>query len=205
MNGERKRRHWRWALAALVLLVLVGTVFVYLPHFLVAPAQTMPADVILHYATASQRTHSDEHVVQLYQQKLAPKIVCISRNESCGVYPADDTRRRLLEMGIPADDVVTLHLPREECVAPSLPRIVELVKAHGWQKALLVVSPSRSRVTGNLAKQYFQQAGLQLAVTYSPQAYQEVTTRWWASHQKAQNITEALISTLLDPLYSECR
>jgi uncharacterized SAM-binding protein YcdF (DUF218 family) len=143
--------------------------------------------------------------VQLYQQKLAPKIVCISRNESCDVYPADDARRRLLALGIPAEDVLTLHLPRTECVAPVLPRIVEFVKANGWQQSLLVVSPSRSRSTGHIAQKYFQQAGLQLSVTYSPQAHQEATTRWWSSHQKAQNITEALISNVLDPLYSECR
>ena len=205
MKVERKRRRWKWALAAVMIFALAGTVFVFLPWFLIVPAQTTHADVILHYATASRHTHADDLVAQLYQQKFAPKIVCISRNESCGVYPADDSRRRLLALGIPAEDVLTLHLPREECVAPTLPRIVEMVKANGWQQALLVVSPSRSRTTGNIAKKYFQQAGLQLAVTYSPQAYQEATTRWWSNHQKAQNITEALISTVLDPMYSECR
>jgi uncharacterized SAM-binding protein YcdF (DUF218 family) len=202
---ERKRRRWKWVLTALMLFALAGTVFVFLPSFLIVPAQTAHADVILHYATASRRTHADDLVAQLYQQKVASKIICISRNESCGVYPADDSRRRLLALGIPAEDVLTLHLPRAECVAPALPRIVEIVKANGWHQALLVVSPSRSRSTGNIAKKYFQQAGLQLTVTYSPQAYQEATTRWWSSHQKAQNITEALISNVLDPLYSECR
>ena len=205
MQVERKRRRWKWAIVGFVILALAGTIFAYLPFLLVAPAQTKSADVILHFAAASRPTHADEHVVQLYQQKLAKKIVCISRSESCGVYPADDARRHLVEMGIPAEDVLTLHLPREECVAPNLPPIIELVKAQGWQKAILVVTPSRSRLTGNLAKKYFQQAGLQLAVTYSPAAYQEINTRWWTNHQKAQNTAEACISAVLDPLYSECR
>ncbi len=202
---ERKRRRWKWAMALLVILTLAGTIFAYLPFLLVAPAQTRPADVILHFAAASRPTHADEHVVQLYQQKLAHKIVCISRSESCGVYPADDARRHLLEMGIPAEDVLTLYLPREECVAPAFSRMIELVKAHGWRQALMVLTPTRSRSTGRIATKYFQQAGLQLTITYSPQAYQEITTRWWANHQKAQATTEALISMVLDPLYPECR
>ena len=205
MKVERKRRSWKWAMALLAIFAIAATVFAFLPLLLVAPAQTTPADVILHFATSSSRTPADDYVAQLYQQKLAQKIVCISRNESCGVYPADDARRRLLAMGIPADDVLTLYLPRAECVAPNLPRMIEMVKAHGWQQSLMVLSPTRSRSTGNLARKYFQQAGLQLAITYAPQAYQEITTRWWADHQQAQTTTEAIISTLLDPLYIECR
>ncbi len=205
MKVKRKGRRWKWAIALLVILALAGTIFAYLPFLLVAPAQTRSADVILHFATASRHTYADEYVVRLYQQKLAKKIVCISRNESCGVYAADDARRHLLEMGIPAEDILTLYLPREECVAPTLPRMIEMVKAHGWQQSLMVLTPTRSRSTGRIAKKYFQQAGLQLTVTYSPQAYQDITTRWWANHQTAQTTTEAIISTLLDPLYPECR
>lgn len=205
MKVERKRRRWKWAIAFLALFTIAATVFAFLPFFLVAPANTTRADVILHYATSSNPTEADDYVAQLYQQKLAPKILCISRNESCGVYPADDSRRRLLARGIPAEDVLTLYLPRAECVAPNLPRIIEMVKAHGWQQSLMLLSPTRSRLTGNLATKYFQQAGLQLFITYAPQAYQEITARWWADHQQAQTTTEAIISTLLDPLYSECR
>ena len=205
MKVERKRRAWKWAMALLAIFAIAATVFAFLPLLLVVPAQTTPADVILHFATSSSRTPADDYVAQLYQQKLAQKIVCISRNESCGVYPADDARRRLLAMGIPADDVLTLYLPRAECVAPNLPRMIEMVKAHGWQHALLIISPLRSRVTGNVAIKYFQEAGLQLSVTYASQAAQEITTRWWRDHQTAQNTIEALISTVLDPLYLECK
>ncbi len=199
------RKRWKWAIAFLAVLAIAGTIFAVLPFLLVAPANTASADVILHFATSSHQTDADEYVAQLYQQKLAKKIVCISRNESCGVYPADDSRRRLLAMGIPAEDVLTLYLPRVECVAPNLPRIIEMVKANGWQQSLLVLSPTRSRVTGNIAAKYFQQAGLQLTISYSPQAYQEITTRWWSDHQTAQTTTEAIISMVLDPLYPECR
>lgn len=199
------KRRWKWAIALLVLFAVAATVFVFLPKLLLVPANATPADVILHSATSSHGSEADDYVAQLYQQKLAKKIVCISRNESCGVYPADDSRRRLLERGIPAEDVLTLYLPRAECVAPSFPRMIEMAKANGWQHALLVVSPLRSRVTGNVATKYFQQAGLQLSVTYAPPSAQEITTRWWSDHQTAQNAIEALISTLLDPLYAECR
>lgn len=195
----------RWAIALSVMVTLAGIVFVYLPNLLIVPAHTASADVILHFATSSRRGHADDYVAQLYQQKLAKKIVCISRNEACGVYPADDTRRRLLAMGVPAEDVLTLYLPYSDCVAPQMTRVIEMVKTNGWQQSLLVLSPMRSRVTGNIAAKYFQQAGLGLAITYSPQAAEEITTRWWSDHQKAQATTEAIISTFLDPLYPECR
>ena len=205
MKAERTRRYLQWALALCIVFALAGTAFAFLPWLLVAPAQPTSADVILHFATSSQRTPADEYVAQLYQQKLAKKIVCISRAESCGVYPADDSRRRVLELGVPAEDVLTLYLPRAECVAPNLPRIVEMVKANGWQQSLLILSPTRSRVTGNIAAKYFQQAGLGLTISYSPQAYQEITTRGWRDHQTAQSTAEAIISLVLDPLYPECR
>lgn len=205
MKVERKRRRWKWAIVLLALITITATVFAFLPFFLVAPANTKRADVILHYATSSSPTEADNYVAQLYQQKLAPKILCISRNESCGVYPADDSRRRLLAMGIPEQDVLTLYVPRVECVAPNLPGIIRVIKESDWQTSLLVLPPMRSRSTGSLATKYFQQAGLQLSVTYAPQSAQEITTRWWRDHQTAQNTTEALISTLLDPLYAECR
>ncbi len=205
MKVERRRRFLKWALALLLVFALAGTVFAFLPLLLVAPAQPAPADVILHFATSSQRTPADEYVAELYQQKLAKKIVCISRAESCGVYAADDARRRVMALGVPAEDVLTLYLPRTECVAPNLPRLIELVKANGWQRSLLVLSPIRSRVTGNIAAQYFQQAGLGLTISYAPQAYQEITTRWWSDHQQAQTTAEAIISLVLDPLYPECR
>jgi uncharacterized SAM-binding protein YcdF (DUF218 family) len=199
------RRRWKWAIALFVIFAIAATVFAFLPKLLLAPANAIPADVILHSATSSHRSEADDYVAQLYQQKLAKKIVCISRAESCGVYAADDSRRRLLERGIPAEDVLTLYLPRTECVAPSFPHMVEMAKANGWQRAMLIVAPLRSRVTGNIAMKYFQQAGMQLSVAYAPQAAQEITTRWWRDHQTAQNTIEALISTVIDPIYPECR
>lgn len=205
MKIVRHQRGWKWALALVLVAIVAGIAFVFLPRLLVASANTASANVILHFATTSRHNSADDYVVQLYQQNLAKKIVCISRGEACGVYPADDTRRRLLARGIPAEDVLTLYLPYADCVAPNLPRIIEMVRANGWQQSLMVLSPTRSRVTGNIAAKYFQQAGLGLTITYSPQAYQEVTTRWWADHQKAQATTEAIISTFLDPLYAECR
>jgi hypothetical protein len=199
------KRRWKWAIALLIIVASAATVFIFLPKFLLASSDPTPADVILHSATSSHRSEADDYVAQLYQQKLAKKIVCISRAESCGVYPADDSRRRLLERGVPAEDILTLYLPRAECVAPGFPRMIEMAKANGWQRGLLIVAPLRSRVTGKVAIKYFQQAGLQLSVAYAPQAAQEITTRWWRDHQTAQNTIEALISTVIDPLYAECR
>lgn len=204
MKLLRRHRLLRWLLVPLALLALVALGGLLLPWWLIAPAEPAPADVILHYAI-DPRSEADAYVAQLYEQKLAQKIVCISEAASCDDYPADEARRQLLARGIPAADVLALRLPDADCVALNLPRVIEMVKAQGWQRALLVVRPVRSRAMGSLAHKYFQQAGLQLAVTYAPQDHAGLTTRWWANHYKTQVTMEAAISGILDPWYAECR
>lgn len=198
-------RRFRWAIASLLALtLLVGITFFSLPWILISPAESASADVILHYAIA-YNTGVDEYVAQLYRQQRGKKIVCISKASLCDIYPADYTRQHLIELGVPAEDVMVMHLPNYDCLAQVLPRFTEKTKAQGWQRALLVIRPSFSRFEGNLAKRYFNKEGLGLAVTYSPDEEQKFNARWWADHRTAQLTVESAINSALDQLYPECR
>ena len=200
-----KSRRFRWLIGlSLTLLMLLGIGAFSLPWLLIAPAETASADVILHYAIA-YNTEVDAYVVQLYRQQRGKKIVCASRASLCEIYPADYARQHLIEMGIPAEDVLTLHLPNYDCLAQALPLFTEMAKTNGWQQALLVVPPPFSRFEGGLTKKYFGKAGLKLAVTYSPEEEQKFTARWWMDHKTAQITVDAAVNTILDQLYPECR
>ena len=200
----RTSRRFRWAIRLLLAaFVLVVIVLLSLPWLLIAPPQTPPSDVILHYAIASN-TDADEYVVQLYRQGVAKKIVCINLGSECGNY-TEYARQHLLELGVPAEDVLTLPLPSTDCLAANLPRFTAMAKAQGWQQSLLVLRPSVTRTDGGLAAKYFSRAGLRLAVTSAPGERQRFTFFWWTKHETAQAMIEAIVNGMLDQVYPECR
>ena len=200
-----KSRRFRWTVVfLLVTLVVVASTFLLLPWILIAPSQTPPSDVLLHFAI-SPFTNTDEYVADLYRQKVAKKIVCITGASVCAMYPADYARQHLLELGVPAEDVLTLHLPSADCLAPNMPHLIEMMKPHSWQQALLVVPPPFSRTNGSVAAKYFHREGLQLAVTHVPSEQEGFTFLWWTKHKPAQTIVDATINGMLDQLYPECR
>jgi hypothetical protein len=205
----RLRRRW-WVvlslgtgLAGLGLLTFFALPWLLITRLPKAAAQLPTADVILHDAI-SQRTHAEEWIVQLYQQGKAKTIVCVSGPVSWDVYAADYARQHLIELGVPAEHVLTLHVPQEECFAPNAQRLADYVKAQGWQGALLVVRPEESYQVGSRAQKYFRHAGLQLTLTYAQNDYDELVTDWWRTHWKAQMIIQAAVAVLLDTVYSEC-
>ncbi|HEX4946349.1 MAG TPA: hypothetical protein VFZ34_06795 [Blastocatellia bacterium] len=203
---RRGKRQWlRWSLAllgiALLLVVLGGWL---LPKWLIASPPVSSADVILHFPNEGSPL-ADAYSVELYRQKIAPKIVCISKPAVCELYSADYARQRLIALGIPAEDVLTLHLPFAHCVAPHFPHIVAMAKANNWQRAIMVVRAPFTRSDGALAARHFGQAGLQVVVTSAPQDRERFAGRWWTDHKTAQLIIQAAITAPLDPLYPECR
>ncbi len=179
--------------------------FFSLPWFLTSPVLTettpMPtADVIVHWVTMSQ-SRADARVAALYQQTKAKKIVCASMPVSWDVYAADFTRQHLLTLGVPAENVLTLHLPLEACSAPNDRRVAQYIKAQGWQSAVVVIDPI---TTGSRLKKYFQQEGLNLVVTCAPEDRDELMNKWWKTHWKIQWITKSAFGVLLDSAYAEC-
>ncbi len=204
MKRWRTSQRFRWAIRLLLaVLALVVIVFFSLPWLLIAPPQTPPSDVILHYAIAPN-TDADEYVAALYRQQVAQKIVCINLGSECGNY-TEYARQHLLELGVPAADVLTLPLPSVDCLAANLPRFTALAKAQGWQHSLLVLRPAVTRTDGRLAAKYFNRAGLHLAVTSAPGERANFTFLWWAKHETAQAMMDATVNGVLDQIYPECR
>ena len=204
MKRGHYARRWRWAIRGfLAFCLLACLVFFALPWLLITTPQAPPSEVILHYAVASN-TEADDYVAQLYRQQVGGKIVCIALGTQCETY-ADYARQHLLELGIPADDVLTLPLPGAACLAPNLPRFTELMQAHHWQQAVLVVRPQVSRTDGELVRNYFQRAGLRLAVTHAPGDRAAFTALWWTKYPTAQAVIEAIVNGVLDRIYPECR
>lgn len=179
--------------------------FFSLPWFLISSlptdaAQLPNADVIIHWAT-TPRSQSDDWVVELYQKGKGKKIVCASIPISWDMYAADFSRQHLIALGVPAEDVLTLHLEQEACATPNIRRVASYVKSQGWQSALVVTGPitEESRL-----KKYFQQEGITLSLTYAQKDRDELTTSWWKTHWKMQVMVEAVVSGLLDSAYTEC-
>jgi len=124
MIGKRQGR-WLGALVGVAVLGISG--FFALPWMLIVPAELTYADVILHLAI-DPHSEADFYVAQLYKQGRARKIVCMSPQVACDVYPADDAARHVMTLGVPREDVLTLHLPIVDCGAEHLPRIVDYMQ-----------------------------------------------------------------------------
>jgi hypothetical protein len=202
---ETKKRWLRRAFIsfALFLTACVALLFA-LPRLLIAPARTAQADVILH-AAMDLHSKSDGYVVDLYRRGVAGKIICASSQVSWEVYPADFARERLISLGVPAQDVLSLHLPLAPCDAMRLPLIVDFVKSHGWKSVLWVGRPESSRYAGWLARRFFDKEGIKLTVSYAPEDREELTQSWWRTHWKVQRFAGVVMNASFDLLYSECR
>ena len=158
--------------------------FFSLPWFLLSSfpteaAQLPSADVIIHWAT-TPRSQSDDWVVELYQKGKAKKIVCASIPISWDIYAADFSRQHLIALGVPAEDVLTLHLEQEACATPNIRRVASYVKSQGWQSALVVTGPITER---RRLEKYFQQEGIKLSLTYAQKDRDELTTDRWKTRK----------------------
>ncbi len=191
---------------SVIIIGFSGLAFLGLPWLLHTPVLSastpLPdAGVIIHWITLAQ-SRADQRVVALYQQGHGKKIICVSTPVSWDVYAADFTRQHLLALGVPAENVLTLHLPLEACPAPNERRVAQYVKAQGWQSVLLVTDPI---VMSSRMRKYFQQEGINVALTCVQEDQDELMRQWWKTHWKIQWITKSAFGILLDSAYAECR
>lgn len=205
-----KLRGRRWLrilfVLSLAFVIIGGIIFFSLPWWLISPLPTdisqLPnADVIVHWATGP-RARSDHWVAELYRQGKAKKIVCVSIPVSWDVYAADFARQHLIALGVPAENISTLHLEQEACAAPNAKRVAAHLKAQGWQRALVVTGVVTA---GSRLEKYFQPEGLSLSRTYSPEDHADLTTGWWKEHWKIQYLVGSAMEILLDSFYVECQ
>lgn len=200
----RARRLKRWSLVCAlgVLLSLAG--FFSLPWWLLAPAETVPSDVILHLAVDDQSA-GDEYVAELYRRGLARQIVCLSTAVAWRVYPADYAREHLIALGVPAENVLTSYLPFVDCRAETLALMADFVKQRGWRSALMVVDPTVSAWHKRLATPLFARAQIGLALTYAPRDREWLLDHWWREHGKMQRLIGEALDVTVDLFYAKCR
>lgn len=175
-----------------------------MPVLFIAPSVTERADVILHLAI-NPHSESDAYIADLYREKLSKKIVCVSSQISWETYPADYARLHLISLGVPAEDVLVLHLPITDCPAVSMGQIVSYVANQGWSSVLLVSNPESSRYSGWMARRAFEKQKISAAVTYSPVDRRELTSDWWRTHWKVQRLADQYMIILFDIVYPDCR
>ncbi len=199
----------QWGRRVLQVMLIGGALcllgFFSLPWLAIGPSDTpSKADVILHFAV-DERLNGDQYVAELFRQGQAGHILCLSTQASWEVYPADYARAHLLELGVPAAQVSTLHLPATlDCRAQVMPIVVNYLKQQGWRSALMIVEPPVSRTNRRIATPVFARAGIALALSYSPHDYQIVTANWWREHWKTQSLFSEALNAGFDFFYAEC-
>jgi hypothetical protein len=202
---EWRRRRLRCALILFGVILAGGVAIVFsLPKLMIAPMDVAPADVILHSAIEMHST-ADEFIVDLYRRGVARKVVCVSSQISWELYPGDFARQHLISLGMPAEDVISVHLPIAPCGAVNLPAIINVMKSNGWKRALWITHPEDSRYAAHVVRKYFGREGLTAAIGYSPQDRDALTQNWWRAHSKVQRFYGEMLNVTLDQFYAECR
>lgn len=204
-HAGEQRKKW---LYRLVIVLMVGalsaaSLFFLLPTLLIRPAETKRADVILHFAVRNG-LETDKYVAELYQQGYAAQIVCLSEQLTWQVYPADFARDRLIALGVPAQNVTTLHLPRVDCAAELAPFLLQLLSQQKWKSVLLVGDPPASRSTNRVYARRFAKEQIDLSITYAPFDMEGYQGQWWRTHKPTQALVQQGVETIMDLLYPHC-
>lgn len=193
----------RVVLALLICLLSALLLFFSLPWLLIRPAETAPADVVLYFASGNT-SDTERYVAELYQQGLAKKIVCLSRQITWQIFPADFAREHLLQRGLPAEAVTTFHLPRADCDAELGGLLRDFLQQQGWKRVLVVTTPIASRALNRTLSPSFTRAQISLSVTYAPADAEALRGQWWREHRKTQQVVQQGIETALDLFYPHC-
>jgi hypothetical protein len=199
-------RVWaRRALAALLLSVALGVVsFFALPVLLIAAPDTPESEVILNLCS-DPRSKADRYIAWLYREGVARKVVSISAQIAHDAYPADFMRDHLVTLGVRREDSESLRTPIFDCRRLAMVEIAKFLQARGFKRALLICPPEDSRHFNWLAAQIRARDGIEIAVAYAPEDYEELTAGWYNSHGKVQRLVNQAMSVALDQFYSECR
>src|SRR5689334_20500218 len=124
MRVEVRKRLRRWLVIGALGILLLLLSFFSLPWWLIAPAETVPSEVVLHLAM-NDGSKADEYIAELYRQGLVRQVVCMSTAVAWQVYPADYARKHLIALGVPAENVLTFYIPFMDCRAEALAAIAD--------------------------------------------------------------------------------
>ena len=190
-------------LALLIATALVGIAIAALPWFF-ATSRVSRSDVILHFSF-DPRLHGDEYTAQLYRQGIAPQIICAGSQASWEVYPADSSRKHLIELGVPAESVSVLRLPIVDCGGELAPILIEALRTRGAKSVVIVTDPNATRLGSWRFQKRLADGGITATTTFSEADRIDMLDGWWRSHWKAQRIVGSVMNSALDLLYAPCR
>lgn len=190
-------------LPAIVLLSGL-TLFLSLPRILIGAAEETKVDVILELELRSERPN-DDYVAELYRRGIAKNIMCLSEQLTCGVFGADLSRQALIDSGVPAGQVYSIHLPVTDCPAQAAPMIIQQIQSHGWRSALIVTHPVASKMIRRTYDESFKSGMVSLFVGYSRDDAAPFSGMWWKSHKPTQQLVRESMESILDQLYPACR
>lgn len=187
-----------------ILLIAGLTIFLSLPYILIGPPEERQVDVILELELRSEQPN-DDYVVELYRRGVASNIMCLSEQLTCGVFGADLSRQAIINSGVPAEQVYSIHLPLTDCPAQAAPLIIQQIKSHGWKSALIVTHPVASKMIRRTYDESFNSGMVSLFVSYSPDDAAAFSGMWWKTHKPTQQLVRESIESVLDQLYPACR
>lgn len=142
---SRTTRWRRWVIVAAALLL--GYLFLpvllnFLASCLVRQDPLQPADVVIAMG-GGMPCYRPQYAVELYRQRLAPKVVVSGLPAEWGDDAQKQTQRALMNFGAAEADIIfvddTLNTRREA------DGLVELMRAQGWKSALIVTDPYHTR------------------------------------------------------------
>jgi uncharacterized SAM-binding protein YcdF (DUF218 family) len=151
---RHRRRWWRRAFKALVVLIVAGLVYVGVNLGLVMYTanadQARPVDVIVVLGAAQYNGRPSpqlqarlDHTIELWNDGLAPAVFVTGGKQPGDAHTeAEASKTYLVEHGVPADVISmedTAHSTWE-----SLSNFAETAQQRGWQRVLLVTDPFHS-------------------------------------------------------------
>ena len=192
-------------IAALLLLIIVLTgLRELLAIILPRPELIVSAfDVTLHTANAAH-SGAGKYVIRLYNSGYFTKVVCVSTQIAWNMYPADFARDELVRLGLPKRDVSTLYLPMSECDTDQIMFVADYIANHHWSRVLVIGDPEGSPLAKIKIRKAFEEKGVSVHFTCSPDDYTDLKHDWWRVHWKIQRIVAALIETGSDLVYETC-
>ena len=147
-------------------------------NFLIVNEEPKPADVIIVLSGGEDRV---EHGVALYQQDYADKILFTGVG-SRSMY------RQALSLGITEDDILLEE--RSRTTFENAKYSIEIMRAQGFQSAIIVTSPTHTRRASIIFTQFFE--GVDLTICSVPYD-SSIAGKWWKDRSTATAvITEYL-------------
>jgi uncharacterized SAM-binding protein YcdF (DUF218 family) len=182
---------WLALLAAGVLVLLVLTPGVWLPaigQWLVVSRSPQPADAIIVLGGGNgERTRTG---VRLYDAKLAPFLVTTGDvgdlHEIVEQTQAELDAMLAERLGVPQEAITTLE--RSSSTREDALFSLELARARGWRRLIVVTSPYHTRRSGLVFRNVFAGTGITPTITLANPSRNQ-PAQWWTRERDLLDVS----------------